>query len=32
MDDYHYTIQFCPFCGETLDEDETFEFDDEDEE
>lgn len=32
MDDYHYKVEFCPFCGETLDEEETFEFDDDEEE
>jgi predicted RNA-binding Zn-ribbon protein involved in translation (DUF1610 family) len=32
MDDYHYKVEFCPFCGETLDEEETFEFDDEEDE
>ena len=32
MDDYHYKIEFCPFCGETLDEEENFEFDEEEDE
>jgi hypothetical protein len=32
MDDDHYRIEFCPFCGESLDSDEEYEFDDEEEE
>jgi hypothetical protein len=35
MDDKHYRVEFCPFCGEILDTEEEYEFveeDDEDEE
>lgn len=32
MDDDHYRVEYCPFCGETM-EDEDYEYDvDEDEE
>ena len=31
MDDHQYKIEFCPFCQETLDEEESFEFADEEE-
>lgn len=30
MDSKRYKILFCPFCSEALDEEETFEFDEED--
>ena len=34
MDDDHYRIGYCPFCGEAMEEDEDYEYDimDEDEE
>jgi hypothetical protein len=32
MDDHHYMVEYCPFCGVELDDEEMFEIDDEDEE
>lgn len=32
MDDDHYMVEYCPFCGVELDDEEMFEIDDEDEE
>jgi predicted RNA-binding Zn-ribbon protein involved in translation (DUF1610 family) len=32
MDDIQYRVQYCPFCGEMIDDDETYHFDDEEEE
>jgi len=27
MDETHYTVTHCPFCGEELDDEETYHFD-----
>lgn len=27
MDEDHYRVEFCPFCGEQLEQDEDYEFD-----
>jgi len=32
MDDEHYRIEYCPFCGESLDSEEEYEFEDEEDE
>lgn len=34
MDDNHYRVEYCPFCGETMEDDEDYEYEinDEDEE
>lgn len=32
MDDVQYRVQYCPFCGEFLDVEESYDFDDEEEE
>jgi len=33
MDDDHYRLEYCPFCGEQMEDDEDYEYDiDEDEE
>lgn len=32
MDDDHYKVEFCPFCGVELDNEEEYDFTDEEEE
>lgn len=32
MDTDHYKVEFCPFCGEDLDTEEEYEFNEDDEE
>lgn len=32
MDDVHYVVEYCPFCGEMLEDDIEYEFDIEDDE
>ena len=32
MDDDHYRIEYCPFCGEMLEDDEEYEYDIDEEE
>ena len=32
MDETHYVVEFCPFCGIELDDEEEYEFDDEEDE
>lgn len=32
MDDDHYRLEYCPFCGEMLEDDEEYEFDIDEEE
>jgi hypothetical protein len=32
MDDDHYRLEYCPFCGEMLEDDEEYEYDIEEEE
>lgn len=32
MDDDHYRVEYCPFCAEQIDDEETFHFDPDEEE
>ena len=32
MDDDHYRVEYCPFCGDTLEDGEEYEFDEDEEE